>query len=136
LLVDPEGPLWYRGLASNEEAAEEANLEAALKNYGANRIVIGHTPTAGTVIPRFGGRVVMIDVGLSAAYGRRLACLIVEDGKLFTLHRGEKLPLPDDSGPGLLEYLKKAASLDPQPSPLLPLITSLESKLQAVASGN
>jgi hypothetical protein len=134
LLVDSEGPLWYRGLANNDEATEEPNLEAVLKNFGAKRIVIGHTPTAGTVMPRFGGRVLIIDVGLSMVYGRRLACLVVEGGEFYTLHRGEKLPLPDDSGPGLLEYLKKAASLDPQPSPLLPLITSLENKLQATTS--
>lgn len=136
LLVDSEGPLWYRGLANNEEAAEGPHLEAVLKNFGAKRIVIGHTPTAGTVIPRFGGRVLMIDVGLSAAYGRRLACLVVEGGEFYSLHRGEKLPLPADSGAALLEYLKKAASLDPQPSPLLPLITSLESRLQPVATSN
>jgi len=136
LLVDSEGPLWYRGLANNEDAAEGPHLEAVLKNFGAKRIVIGHTPTAGTVIPRFEGRVLMIDVGLSEAYGRRLACLVVEGGEFYSLHRGEKLPMPADSGPGLLEYLKKAAALDPQPSPLLPLITSLENKLQAVGTGN
>jgi Calcineurin-like phosphoesterase len=136
ILVDPEGPLWYRGLANNDEAAEEPHLEAVLNNFGVKRIVIGHTPTAGTVIPRFGGRVLIIDVGLSAVYGRRLACLVVEGGKFYCLHRGEKLPLPADSGPGLLEYLKKAASLDPQPSPLLSLITSLENHQQPVASSN
>lgn len=136
LLVDSEGPLWYRGLANNEEATEASHLETVLTNFGAKRMVIGHTPTPGTVIPRFGGRVLMIDVGLAAVYGRRLACLLVEGGEFYSLHRGEKLPLPTDSGPALLEYLKKAAALDPQPSPLLPLITSLESKLQQVATGN
>jgi hypothetical protein len=136
LLVDSEGPLWYRGLANNDEAAEEPHLEAVLNSFGAKRIVIGHTPTAGAVMPRFGGRVVMIDVGLSAAYGGRLACLVVEGGEFYSLHRGEKLRLPSDSGPQLIEYLKKAASLDPPPSPLLPLITSLENKLQSVATGN
>jgi hypothetical protein len=134
VLVDAEGPLWYRGLANNEEAAEQAHLDAVLKNFGAERIVIGHTPTAGTVIPRFGGRVLMIDAGLSEAYGRRLACLVIEGGQFYSLHRGEKLPLPSDSGAGLLEYFKKAAALDPQPSPLLPLITNLESKLQPAAA--
>ncbi len=128
ILVDSDGPLWYRGLATNPEASEAANVDAVLSNFGVKRIVIGHTPTAGTVIPRFGGRVLIIDVGLSAAYGRRLACLIVENGKFYCLHRGEKLAIPDDSGSGLLDYLKKAASLDPQPSPLLPLITRLESR--------
>jgi hypothetical protein len=134
LVIDAEGPLWYRGLANGDEATEEPHLQAVLSNYGAKRIVIGHTPTAGTVIPRFGGRVVMIDVGLSAAYGRRLACLVIEGDEFYTLHRGERLPLPADSGAGLLAYLKKAAALDPQPSSLSSLITAVESKLQAAVS--
>jgi hypothetical protein len=136
VLVDPEGPLWYRGLASNNEAAEEAHLEAVLKNFEAKRIVIGHTPTVGTVIPRFGGLVLMIDVGLSAAYGGRQACLVVEGGEFYTLHRGEKLPLPSGSGAELVAYLQKSAALDPQPSPILPLIESLEKQLQPAAAGN
>jgi hypothetical protein len=125
LVTDPEGPLWYRGLASNGEDVEQPHLEALLASYGASRIVIGHTPTAGTVLPRFGGRVLMIDVGLGAAYGRRQACLLIEKDQFYTLHRGQKLSLPTDSGPALLDYLKKAAALDPQPSPLNSLITSL-----------
>jgi hypothetical protein len=134
VLVDSEGPLWYRGLANNDETAEAANLEAVLKNFDVNHIVIGHTPTVGTVIPRFGGRVLMIDVGLSAAYGKRLACLVVEGGKLYTLHRGEKLPLPTGSGADLVEYLRKAAALDPPPSPILTLIESLEKQPQPSAA--
>ncbi len=135
MLMDDEGPLWYRGLANNQEAAEEGHLETVLKNFDARHIVIGHTPTAGTVIPRFGGRVILIDVGLSAAYGSRLACLLIENGQFFTLHRGERLPLPMDSGPAaLVDYLQKAAKLDPQPSPLLPLIQGLEKQLQPAAT--
>jgi hypothetical protein len=129
VLVDPEGPVWYRGLAQNPEEAEEPNLEGVLRQYGARRIVIGHTVTDGTVMPRFGGRVIMIDVGMSAAYGARQACLIVEREEFFALHRGKKLPLPDDPGKGLLEYLQQAAALDPQPSPLVNRIARLEAQL-------
>jgi hypothetical protein len=136
LLVDSEGPLWYRGLASNDEATEAAHLETVLKNYAAGHIVIGHTPTAGAVLPRFDGRVIMIDVGLSAAYGRRLACLVIEGGKFYALHRGEKLPLPGGQGPALVEYLQTAAKLDPQPSSLLPLIESIKKQQQTAATSN
>jgi hypothetical protein len=135
LLVDSEGPLWYRGLASNDEATEKAHLETVLKNYAAGHIVIGHTPTAGAVLPRFDGRVIMIDVGLSAAYGSRQACLVIEGGKFYALHRGEKLPLPF-AGQALLEYLEKAAALDPQPSPLLPLIDSVRKQQLPAATSN
>ena len=45
-------------------------------------------------MPRFDGKVLMIDVGLSQFYGAHTACLVVEDGKPFALHRGNKVPLP------------------------------------------
>ena len=133
IAIDPEGPLWYRGLAQNDEQTEEPNLQAVLKNYGVGRVVIGHTPTAGTIMPRFGGRVVMIDVGMSAAYGGRLACLLIEGGKAYAIHRGKKLELPGDSPGEMLKYLTAAAALDPQPSPLAPEIKRLESS--AVGAG-
>ena len=124
--TNSEGPLWYRGLAQQEEAIEKPHLEELLDNLDAKRIVIGHTVSPGTVWPRFGGRVVMIDVGMSAAYGGRLACLVIEDGVPYTLHRGTRIDFPKDDGPDLLRYAKEAAALDPQPSPLASVITKLE----------
>ncbi len=129
LAVDEDGPLWYRGLALNSESEESAHLENLLKKHDVKRIVIAHTTTDGTVIPRFNGRVILIDVGLSKAYGGRQACLLIEGDDIFTLHRGKKLPLPTDSGAGLLNYLRQAAALDPHPSPLLKRIAELELKL-------
>ena len=129
LVVDQDGPLWYRGLALNDESEEAKHLENLLETHGVKRIVIAHTPTDGTVIPRFNGRVIIIDVGLSNHYGGRQACLLIEGDELFTIHRGKKLPLPSDSGIGLLNYLRQAAALDPQPSPLLKRIAELESEL-------
>jgi len=119
MVIDSEGPLWYRGLAERPEAEEEAHVEAVLQSFGVRRVVVGHTytVTGGAVMPRFDAKVIIIDIGLSAAYGGRLACLVIENGKLFALHRGVKLPLPEDQA-ALLEYYKQAAALDPQPSPL------------------
>jgi hypothetical protein len=122
--MDQQGPLWYRGLAQDDEPALATHVETVLKNFGARRIVIGHTTTAGTVIPRFGGQVLAIDVGLSKAYGSRLACLVIEKGRAYTLHRGKRVDLPEDPN-GLLSYLKQAAALDPPPSPLDSLIEQL-----------
>ncbi len=129
LAVDKDGPLWYRGLAQHVESEESIHLENLLETHGVKRIVIAHTTTDGTVIPRFNGRVILIDVGLSKVYGGRQACLLIEGDEIFTLHRGKKLPLPTDSGVGLLNYLRQAAALDPQPSPLLKMIAELEMKL-------
>ena len=132
--MDPEGPLWYRGLADEKEGQATSHVEAVLKAYGVNRIVIGHTVTEGTVMPRFGGRVLMIDAGMSAVYGSRQAAVILEGGKAYALHRGARLEIPTGGGAELLKYLKQAAALDPPPSPLLKVISGLEAGL-AVPSG-
>jgi hypothetical protein len=111
ILIDSEGPLWYRGLAQNPEAQEAPHVDAVLASFGVRRIVIGHTPTNGAVVPRLSGRVIQIDVGLSAAHGGHMACLIIEGGKIYALHRGAKLELPatQDALPG---YLARTAALD------------------------
>ena len=134
MVMNPQGPLWYRGLAQDEEAGLAAHLEQVLGRLGAKRIVLGHTPQPGAVLSRFGGKVLLIDVGLSAAYGGNLACLAIEKGKLYALHRGEKLPLPSDAaGDEYLAYLKRAASLDPAPSRLTSVIAALQQGLKPVS---
>ena len=134
MVRDPQGPLWYRGLAQDEEATLGDHLEQVLGRLNAKRIVLGHTPQPGAVMSRFGGRVLLIDVGLSAAYGGNLACLVVEQGQLYALHRGEKLPLPSDAtGDEYLAYLRRAASLDPAPSRLTGVIAALQQGLKPVS---
>jgi hypothetical protein len=129
MVMDPDGPLWYRGLALDEERSLARHVQTLLARHDAARIVIAHTVTEGTVIPRFGGRVLLIDVGLSGFYGSRLACLVIENGKPYTLHRGKPLEMPSDSGKDLLRYLKQAAALDPPSSPLAEGIAELEARL-------
>ena len=80
--MDPDGPLWYRGLVELPES-DRAPADAAglfLKNHDAKHMVIGHTPLL-AIVPRFHGEVIAIDVGLSAAFGGPPACLLVEGGK-------------------------------------------------------
>jgi len=108
-------------------------VATALAAHGVNHVVIGHTPTAGAVFPRFGGKVLLIDVGLAAYYGGRQACLLLENGELFAIHRGKRLRLPtggDDED--LLRYLEQAASLDPQPSPLSSVIEQVKARIAAL----
>jgi hypothetical protein len=121
---DAEGPLWYRGLVLDDEALLASHVDTVLSRFGVKHLVVGHSVTAGTVMPRFGGKVIAIDVGLSASYGGPPACLIIEGGKAFTLHRGQRLTLPMNDE-NLLPYLKAAAALDPQPSKLQALIDQL-----------
>jgi cleavage and polyadenylation specificity factor subunit 3 len=65
------GPMWYRGYAllSEEEACIEASK--AMKELNADFLVMGHTPSYEHAVVRCGGRVLLIDTGLSTAYGGR-----------------------------------------------------------------
>ncbi len=127
MATDPEGPLWYRGLAlmSEDDPELQAHLEAFMGRLGIRRIVIGHTFTPGAVIPRFGGKVVQIDVGLGPAYGDNYAFLVIENGILMANHRGHPVPLPGGCDSAKIEYLKYLSALDSRPSPLLDLIAAL-----------
>ena len=104
-----------------------------LKNCSVDRVVISHTYAEGAVKPRFGGRVLMIDVGISryyTGYGQ-VACFVMEGTKAWALHRGKKVELPSDSGAGLLRYYQEAAALDPPPSPIQKIIGGLQGRLAA-----
>ncbi len=122
LAVGREGPLWYRGLAQGSEDDLRAHVQQVLTTHDVLHIVLGHTTTPGAVVPRFGGSVLLIDVGLSHYYGARAACLVVQRRAPFALHRGKLLLLPPPRADALLAYLRAAASLDPPPSPLVPLM--------------
>lgn len=118
-----DGPLWYRGLALEPDEAITAHVDQVLAAFGVAHIVVGHTTMPGAIVPRLGGKIILIDVGLSKRYGGRQACLVVERGTANALHRGKLLPLP--TGPGseaVVAYLRAAAALDPAPSPLAKLI--------------
>jgi len=111
----------------------EPHVKAVLQIHQVERIVLGHTATEGAILPRFGGKVVLVDVGLSRVFDPRprLACLVIENGKAYALHRGEKLELPSGSNGSLLTYLKQAAALDPSPSSLQKRIAEIEARLPA-----
>jgi hypothetical protein len=60
-----DGPLWYRGMASEPESQFAPTLERILRRLDVRAVVIGHTPVAsGQITLRFGGRVVLIDTGM------------------------------------------------------------------------
>ena len=78
----PEGPLWYRGNAHCSRLIEEDRLAETLAAIGAERVVIGHTPTPGRqVLQRFEGRIIEIDTGMLNAYykGRGHALVLEAD---------------------------------------------------------
>ena len=100
LLTDDEAPLWYRGLALGPEADLAAHVDALLAFHGVSRIVIGHTVAPGVVLPRFGGKVILIDVGLSAVYGGPRSSLEIKgDDSVRTAPRQAAAAAADDAGP-------------------------------------
>lgn len=119
------GPLWYRGLASNDEAEELPHVDAVLAFYDVDHIVIGHTPGMGTIVPRFGGKVLVIDVGISEYYGSYRASLAIEGDELFTLQNTSRVPIPqgDES---LLPYYRALVEEEPVSSRLRETIMALE----------
>ena len=120
MTMDQDGPLWYRGLAQSPERDLAAHVDQLLKTHEVAHIVIGHTPSP-AVRTRFEGKVITIDVGLSKIFGGPPAFLIIEGSKYYAVHRGNKLALPAGGG-DVLAYLRAAAALDPQPSPIQRLI--------------
>jgi hypothetical protein len=132
--TDPEGPLWFRGLASGDPAFLPS-LEAILKRLGCRRMVIGHTPTnEGLVMPRYRGRVLVIDVGMTKVFGGPPASLLLEDGHAFAIHRGQRLALPESEGEPLVRYVREVIALEPNPSRLRDLLDRLQAEVTAPSS--
>jgi len=79
-------PSWYRGNVGCGPLIEEDKLAGALAAIGANRVVVGHTPTlTRRVLERLDGRVIEIDTGmLTAAYKGSGNALIIE-GEILTV---------------------------------------------------
>jgi uncharacterized short protein YbdD (DUF466 family) len=119
-----DGPLWYRGLAMNAETTESAHVEALLSTYGVKHVIVGHTPELGVITPRFGGKVIITDTGMSAYYGTHKASMLVENGEAFALQDGEKIALPitDDE---IIPYFQTLVELKPDHQPLLNHIQKL-----------
>ncbi len=132
-VASDDGPLWYRGLAEGDPTLA-GHVDQLLQTHGVKRIVIGHTPSPGAILPRFDGKVIMIDAGMAVPYGSRRSCLVLDQQKLYAFHRGEKIELPGSSPEDYLRYLKAAMALDPPPSPLDPLVQELAARVAALAA--
>jgi len=87
ITVSADGPLWYRGLATDPEEKLAGGLKAMLDRVGATYIVAGHSVVASrAVTTRFENRVFLIDTGmLGEVYAGRASALEIRDGS-FTAH--------------------------------------------------
>lgn len=97
---DTDGPLWYRGNVGCPDVIEMPRLAAALENVGAERLVIGHTPTSNrAVVSRLGGRIFEIDTGMQNAYygGSGHVLSLTDDSVAVVGEAGDtSAPLPDE----------------------------------------
>jgi hypothetical protein len=98
-LINPDGPLWFRGFAtwtSDEGAAALAKLPS---QWGPLRFVVGHTVVKnGRIAPRFDGRVFLIDTGMSSVYrasGGRPSALEIKDGRFTAITLDDRTQLFD-----------------------------------------
>lgn len=102
IINDPLGPLWYRGLimrggafeqevaaaaaasgiapAPRPPIAEELNL--VLTAFGVKRLVVGHTPQVKGIASLHGGRLLVVDTGISRAYGGQPSWLEIAQGRV------------------------------------------------------
>jgi hypothetical protein len=98
IISDPLGPLWYRGLVMTDSDANaeratakppspplgaQQEVDAVLAAYGAQRMVIAHTPDRDGIQILFGGKLARIDTGISRAYGGPLTWLEISGGQMI-----------------------------------------------------
>ncbi|KAJ6576663.1 Metallo-dependent phosphatase-like protein [Mycena vulgaris] len=76
-LYDANGPFWYRGWATDGEAKACADVEKVLARTGTRRMIMGHTPDFTGIVSRCNGKIIIIDTGISHAYGGALSALSI-----------------------------------------------------------
>ncbi len=80
-----EGPLWYRGYATADEATLESPFTALLRHWGADRLVVGHTPLQPFRIrARLKGRLFVIDTGMLTSVYKGVGSALELDGAKAT----------------------------------------------------
>ncbi|KAJ3510486.1 hypothetical protein NLJ89_g4643 [Agrocybe chaxingu] len=76
-LYDANGPLWYRGWAMESEEQVCTQVDEVLRKTGTRRMIMGHTPHFQNIVARCDGKIIIIDTGISHAYGGVLSALSI-----------------------------------------------------------
>ena len=95
-IFHPDGPLWFRGLATWSSDAGSVQVAELLRRYNVAHIVVGHTiPETRRITPRFSGAVFLIDTGMSSSYvpDGRASALEIRDGRFTAIYAGERTSL-------------------------------------------
>ncbi|MFZ2054427.1 MAG: metallophosphoesterase [Candidatus Aminicenantales bacterium] len=83
ILYKGDSPLWYRELATVPEEDLQEELGTTLENLGAKTMIIAHTPKivkTPAEMQRFGGKVWIVDTGISRVYGGPAVALMIQNG--------------------------------------------------------
>ncbi|ORY65637.1 Metallo-dependent phosphatase-like protein [Leucosporidium creatinivorum] len=76
------GPMWNREYALDEDEDSICErAEKACRMLGVRRLIMGHTPHFGGIVSRCDGKILLIDTGISRAYGGAHSALEI----LYTL---------------------------------------------------
>lgn len=119
-----DGPLWYRDLltAPESQTGLAANVAQILETQQAQHIIVGHSVLP-VITPRFGGKVIGIDVGLSVFFHGPPEFLIIEGQRFSIVCRGNRIDFPAD-GLALAQYLREVLAVDPGNSALRKIVDS------------
>lgn len=128
ILYDAEGPLWFRGWSQGAETmARDAALSDVLQALGVERMVVAHTPALPVVLPRFGGKLLMVDVGLSGHYGHGFSALKIEGDQLTAMVGGDWFELPSEANAlTITDYLMQVRDTAANPERIDRYVVALE----------
>lgn len=90
-LYESNGPLWYRGWALGSDSQVCTDVEKVLEKTGTRRMIMGHTPDFTGIVSRCKGKIIIVDTGISHAYGGVLSALSIK----YSL---EPIETPDGRG--------------------------------------
>ncbi len=83
LLFDSRGPFWYRGYFYDPKATS-ATVDSTLALYQAKHIIVGHTIMDTTIVTRFEGKVIGVDVD---QHEGRHQGLLIEGARMAVIDR-------------------------------------------------
>jgi hypothetical protein len=126
MIASEEGPLWYHDLLTAPEDQEELaeQVDRILNTQQARRIIVGHTVMP-AITPRFGGKVIGVDVGLSIFFKGPPEFLVIEGARFTVVCRGQRIDFPSD-GRNVLQYLRMVAKADPENTSLQKLVEPVQ----------
>ena len=137
LVYDPNSPLWFRGLATKNEASAGGEIDRTLANLGARAMVVGHnyfsrpggasSVVTKALVARFHDKIWIMDTGISSgSYNGIPSALIYDHGEFkvwgeteeVAARSGIKPPPPKPLSPKEMEtFLRTAAVVGRGPGP-------------------